>query len=254
MQQQLKGSFIVGAALFLAAAAEAETQPFRVSLVGDAFDGKAWRTGVLIELDPGWKTYWRMPGESGLAPEFTWTASVPAEVEVAFPTPARHADASGETIGYDGQVLLPVTVTAGAASGLDLKLDLFFGVCKDICIPARASAAVQLGPLSRDPLGSARAEAARQALPVPGSAVRSASIVMEEGKPVLKLQLSQPLDDIFIETVGPAYFHAPRFSADGRTASLPVSNLADAAKLQNAELRITYVADGKGYEQTVRIG
>lgn len=232
----------------------AEKQPFRVALVGDDFDGKAWHAGVLIELDPGWKTYWRMPGEAGLAPEFTWTASVPADVTVQFPAPARHADASGETIGYDRQVLLPVTVSAGTATELDLKLDLFFGVCKDICIPARASASLRLGPMARDPLGTARVTAARQALPAPGAAVTAASLVVEDGKPALKLALAAPLDDIFVEAKGSAYFHAPRFSADGHTAWLPVSNLADPATLAGAELRLTYVAGGKGYEQTVRIG
>jgi DsbC/DsbD-like thiol-disulfide interchange protein len=225
-----------------------------VSLVGGDFNGKDWHAGVLIELEPGWKTYWRMPGESGLAPEFTWSPSVPAQVEVMFPTPARHADASGETIGYDRQVLLPVTVSGAAQSGLDLTLDLFFGVCKDICIPARASTSIQLGPMARDPLGSARVDAARQALPAPGTAVSSASIIIENGKPVLKLSLARRLDDIFVETTGPAYFHAPRFSSDGRTAWLAVSNLSDPVKLAGAILRLTYVAAGKGYEQTVRIG
>ncbi len=251
----IRRAFITCGVLLLAAsAAAAETQPFRVSLVGDDFDGKAWHVGVLIELDPGWKTYWRMPGESGLAPEFTWTASVPADVAVQFPAPARHADASGETIGYDRQVLLPVTVSAGTATELDLKLDLFFGVCKDICVPARASASVRLGPMARDPLGTARVAAARQALPVPGGAISAAGIVMENGKPVRRLELSERIDDIFVETAGPAYFHAPRFSGDGRTAWLPVSNVADPAKLAGTELRLTYVAGGKGYEQTVRIG
>ncbi len=78
--------------------------------------------------------------------------------------------------------------------------------------------------------------------------------MIENGKPVLKLGLARRLDDIFVETTGPAYFHAPRFSSDGRTAWLAVSNLSDPAKLAGAGLRLTYVADGKGYEQTVRIG
>ena len=96
--------------LTLALPAAAEDKPYRVSLVGDGFDGTSWHTGVLIELDPGWKTYWRMPGDSGIPPEFTWTPSQPATVEVAFPTPSRHVDKSGEAVGYETQVLFPVTV------------------------------------------------------------------------------------------------------------------------------------------------
>ena len=50
-----------------------------------AYDGTAWHTGILIELDDGWKTYWRMPGEAGIPPDFTWKTSVPADIAVLFP-------------------------------------------------------------------------------------------------------------------------------------------------------------------------
>ena len=118
--------------LALALPAVAEEKPYRVSLIGDGFDGTSWQTGVLIELAPGWKTYWRMPGDSGVPPEFTWSTSLPAKVEVQYPTPSRHVDKSGEAVGYDSEVLFPVTVTPEQAQGLELKLELFFGVCKDI--------------------------------------------------------------------------------------------------------------------------
>ena len=97
--------------LALALPAVAEEKPYRVSLIGDGFDGTSWQTGVLIELAPGWKTYWRMPGDSGVPPEFTWSTSLPAKVEVQYPTPSRHVDKSGEAVGYDSEVLFPVTVT-----------------------------------------------------------------------------------------------------------------------------------------------
>ena len=93
-------------------------KPYRVSLIGDSFDGRSWQTGVLIELEPGWKTYWRMPGEAGIPPEFTWTTSAPAEVRVSFPRPARYADQSGETVGYEGAALFPVAVTPETATEL----------------------------------------------------------------------------------------------------------------------------------------
>ncbi|MCB1435055.1 MAG: hypothetical protein KDK75_21725, partial [Alphaproteobacteria bacterium] len=57
-------------------AALASEKPFRVNLRGDAFADGVWTTGVQIELDDGWKTYWRMPGDAGIPPQFTWTASV----------------------------------------------------------------------------------------------------------------------------------------------------------------------------------
>ena len=247
-------SIIAGVACsLLATVALAEEKPYRVSLIGDAFDGRSWRTGVLIELAPGWKTYWRMPGEAGIPPEFTWTTSAPAGVRVAFPVPARHADQSGETVGYETEALFPVSVTPDAGTALDVSLDLFFAVCKDICIPASAQAAIALGPVMRDPLGSQRVEQASSAVPTQGTAVAAASVVLEAGRPVLRLELRERPEDIFVETSGAAYFRAPVFSAGGREARLAIDNLKDPAKLAGSTLLLTYRLNGAGLEQAVTL-
>lgn len=230
-----------------------EEKPYRVSLIGDGFDGTSWHTGLLVELAPGWKTYWRMPGSSGVPPEFTWWTSTPARVEVQFPVPSRHADPSGEAIGYDREVIFPVTVTPEKPEGLELKLDLFFGVCKDICIPARAEAAIALGTEARDPLGSLRVEMARGQVPAAGDAVTGAEIVSEAGKPVLRLALKERPEDIFVETTSSAYFRAPVLSEDGREARLAIDGLGDAGKLRGQPLTITYLTGGKGHEQTLTL-
>ena len=247
-------SIIAGiAGSLLAGSAMAAEKPYRVSLIGDGFDGRSWHTGVLIELEPGWKTYWRMPGEAGIPPEFTWTTSAPADIEVSFPAPARYADQSGETVGYEASALFPVAVTPGQATELDLGLEIFFAVCKDICIPANASARIALGPMMRDPSGSARVEQARGAVPGQGSAIAAARLMMEGGKPVLQLELREKPEDIFVETPGSTYFRAPEFSADGRTARLAVDNLKDPASLSGTSLRLTYRLNGVGQEQTVTL-
>lgn len=248
-------SILAGLACSLAIQhAVAEEKPWRVSLVGDRFDGSAWHTGVLIALDPGWKTYWRMPGEAGVPPEFTWKTSLPARVEAQFPTPRRYADASGETVGYEGEALFPVTVTPeGPADDLRLDLALFFAVCKDICIPARAEASIELGPQARDPQGSARVEGAEQALPARGDAIAAAALGEHDGKPVLLLTLKDRPEDIFVETTTSAYFRKPVFSADGREARLAIDNLADPAALAGSTLTLTYRLNGRGLEQAVTL-
>lgn len=237
--------------LALAAPARAETKPYRVSLLGDRFDGTSWHSGIRVELDPGWKTYWRMPGDSGIPPEFTWRSSSPAKVEVAFPTPARHVDKSGETVGYEGEVIFPVTITPESLQPLELDLDMFFAVCKDVCVPAKAQAAIALGTEERDPLGSARVEAARAGVPAAGDAVTAAEIVLEDGKPVLKLAFKERAGDIFVEAPGSAYFHAPLFSGDGRQARLAVDGIEDPGKLQGKAVTLTYTLAGKGHQQTI---
>jgi DsbC/DsbD-like thiol-disulfide interchange protein len=249
----LRSLLAVLAGLACAGPAQADDHPYRVSLVGDAYDGRLWHTGVRIALDDGWKTYWRMPGESGVPPDFTWTASRPADIEVQYPVPSRYSDASGETVGYEHEVIFPVTVAAGDATEVELKLDLFFAVCKDVCIPARAEASKDLGPAVRDPLGAARVEEAQKRLPRPGAIVRAADVVTEGGGPALRLALDARVDDVFVEGTGAAYFRRPHFSPDGRTAVLVIDNLDGASALKGARLTITAVGNGAGLEQTITL-
>ena len=237
----------------LASAAWADEKPYRVSLVGDGFDGTAWHTGVLVELAPGWKTYWRMPGEAGIPPEFTWSPSLPAKVELSFPTPSRHVDKGGEAIGYEKQVIFPVTVTPEKPGALDLKLDLFFAVCKDVCVPAQAQASIALGTDEQDPLGSVRVETARATVPTPGDAISGATLASDGGKPALVLALNQKPEDIFVESATSAYFRAPAISADGHEAKLVIDSLSDPGKLKGQPITITYVIGGQGHEQTLTL-
>ena len=236
-----------------AASAQAMERPYRVSLIGDGFDGTQWHTGVLIELDDGWKTYWRMPGEAGIPPDFTWKTSEPADVSVLFPVPARYHDASGETVGYQHEVVFPVQVNAGQATEVKLDLSLFFAVCKDVCIPAKATASVALGTAVRDPRGTVLVEQALASVPKAGNLITSARIVVEDNAPVLLLSLAARPDDIFVETTTSAYFRAPQFSADGREARLVIDNVKDAAKLRGTTLKLTLRQYDRGLEQSVTL-
>jgi hypothetical protein len=103
--------------------------------------------GIQIELRPGWKTYWRHPGDAGgVPPNFDWSKSTNvAEARVVFPAPKRLTDETGDTIGYKENVVLPVVITpSDAARPIDLKLDFTFGVCREICIPAEARLALDV--------------------------------------------------------------------------------------------------------------
>jgi DsbC/DsbD-like thiol-disulfide interchange protein len=90
-----------------------------------------------LQLDPGWKTYWRSPGDSGVPPAATWEKSQNlARASFYFPAPQRLADQGGESIGYKDRVVLPLRVqrTNNNAS-VTLATSLSFGVCKNICVP-----------------------------------------------------------------------------------------------------------------------
>ena len=106
----------------------------------------------------------------------------------------------------------------------------------------------------RDPSGQrARRRGSWQQLPASGSAVAGASVIMEGGKPVLKLELTERPEDIFVETQTTAYFRAPVFSADGREARLAIDNLKRSRQACGHALTLTYRLGGRGLEQTVTL-
>ena len=93
--------------------------------------------GVHLRLDPGWKTYWRNPGDSGVPPTFDWSGSKNVKsVEVLYPMPHRFADANGTAIGYDDEVVFPVKITLERpGEPVALSLTFEYGLCMDLCIP-----------------------------------------------------------------------------------------------------------------------
>lgn len=84
-----------------------------------------------IRLQPGWKTYWRTPGEGGVAPEIRWQMP-DVNAQWHWPTPARF-DVSGLTTqGYKGDITLPIEVSH--VPGEKLAGTLTLSTCSDVCI------------------------------------------------------------------------------------------------------------------------
>jgi DsbC/DsbD-like thiol-disulfide interchange protein len=105
------------------------------------------RAGLELKLDPGWRTYWRYPGDSGVPPTFDFSGSDNVKsVTVEWPAPQRFPDgAGGNSIGYVGHIILPLRVfqnDAGRPTSLHLKLG--YDVCGNLCVPADASLALAL--------------------------------------------------------------------------------------------------------------
>ncbi len=104
--------------------------------------------GVQIRLDPGWHTYWRSPGDSGVPPQFDWSGSKNLkQAQVLYPAPHRFADANGSAIGYEDEVVFPVKITPERPDEpVELKLNVAYGLCKTLCIPNEASLSLDLPP------------------------------------------------------------------------------------------------------------
>ena len=101
--------------------------------------------GVEILLDPGWKTYWRSPGD-GIPPQFDWRGSGNvAATQVLWPVPEHFRDAAGAYNGYRDRVVFPVIVAPRSPDEpVSLELRLAYAVCKDVCIPVSKRLSVEL--------------------------------------------------------------------------------------------------------------
>ncbi len=102
--------------------------------------------GLEIALEPGWKTYWRSPGEGGMPPRFDWQGSVNlAELSVAWPAPQRFEIGGMESVGYSDRVILPLDAKlARPGAPLAVKLALRYAVCREICMLVEANLALDM--------------------------------------------------------------------------------------------------------------
>ena len=117
-------------------------------LVGERREDGSRNAGLELRVEPGWKTYWRAPGEAGIPPSFDWSRSQNLKsVEVGWPAPQVFESFGLMTVGYDGTVVLPLTLRPKDASRpIEAALDLALGVCRDICVLEEAKLEASIAP------------------------------------------------------------------------------------------------------------
>ncbi|MDE5442035.1 cytochrome C biogenesis protein [Bradyrhizobium sp. CSA207] len=114
-----------------------------VRLLAGSRSGAVLLGGIAFQLQQGWKTYWRTPGDSGVPPRFDFSKSDNVEaVTVMWPAPLKFDDgAGGHSIGYHNQIVLPLRIVAKAADKpVTLRAEINYAVCEKLCIPVEASA------------------------------------------------------------------------------------------------------------------
>lgn len=133
-------------------------QVLEVPVRGEILSGWQQADGTRIAalrltLAPGWKTYWRAPGDSGIPPQFDWRQSSNlGGITPLWPAPQVFREGGVLTIGYKEELVLPLAIAprqAGRPVRLSVTLDI--GVCSDICIPHRMKIEGLLEDTSRSP-------------------------------------------------------------------------------------------------------
>ncbi len=114
-----------------------------VRLLAGSRSGAVLLGGIAFQLQPGWKTYWRTPGDSGVPPRFDFSKSENIEaVTVMWPAPLKFDDgAGGVSLGYHDQTVLPLRIVPKSADRpVTLRAAISYAVCEKICIPVEANA------------------------------------------------------------------------------------------------------------------
>lgn len=141
------------------------------------------RGALSIDLKDGWKTYWKDPGDAGIPPQIDTAPSTNiTSATIGFPAPLRFETGDVHWAGYKGPVDLPVTFKVGdPALYAAIDVDVFLGVCEDICIPVQARLSVTPDPQASSPVDMARVEAAFSRLP--GAATQDFAITNVRATP-----------------------------------------------------------------------
>ncbi|MFN3657547.1 MAG: protein-disulfide reductase DsbD domain-containing protein [Pseudolabrys sp.] len=167
--------------------------------------GQVLRAGLEIKLTPGWKTYWRYPGDSGVPPKFDFAGSENvATARVFYPAPALHSDDTGQTLVYEKGVVFPLRVVPkepGKPVRLRVKID--YAVCEKLCVPAEGRADLPLGPGASGE--DAKLKAAEARVPSPATAAEAGLVLRRIAggtKPQVTVDVAAPGDapvQVFVE-------------------------------------------------------
>ncbi|WP_239996521.1 protein-disulfide reductase DsbD family protein [Photobacterium phosphoreum] len=109
----------------------------RLMLTGQKNLAKHTVQGLLeVKLDKNWKTYWRSPGEGGVAPSINWDMSSNiTKVDWQWPLPKRHDFLGVETLGYKHDVIFPLSIhIKDMNKPVFLSGKLTMSSCTSICV------------------------------------------------------------------------------------------------------------------------
>jgi suppressor for copper-sensitivity B len=216
-----------------------ETDQGRVRLVA----ASASELGLEFDMAPGWKIYWRSPGDAGYPPAIDWRGSQNlAGAEILWPAPQRFSIFGIDTVGYEGKVVLPIAAkVSDPGAPLHIRAAVDYLTCREICIPYQTELALDdAAPVWAALLGEWRAR-------VPGNEgpLRIEAARVRSGNPaVLELKVAGRLaaPDAFVE--GPEGFLFGKPKLEDGALRLPIDASAP-ERLVGQPVTVTLV-DGGG--------
>lgn len=235
-----------------------ENESGRLRIVAAPADAEGIVRGFVdIELKPGWKTYWRDPGESGIPPRIETESG---EARLYFPPPVRVEHDYASFVGYKRSVRLPLTVRGAAEA---LTASIFVGVCEKICVPVRETVTLALDK-ALPPLQAAMIDAAFDELPdAPAPDFHIADVALSGDGSQITVTALLPTEaaaessaELFATVPEGFSLAAPvKTGHDGRKArfEVAVERRPEGAELAGEELKLLVKTLSKSMEETVTL-
>jgi DsbC/DsbD-like thiol-disulfide interchange protein len=237
-----------------------------VRLLAGSRSGAVLLGGVAIQLQPGWHTYWRTPGDSGVPPRFDFSKSDNVEaVTVLWPAPRKFDDGAGGTsLGYTQQLVLPLRIVArNADRPVTLRATINYAVCEKICIPVDAK--VELGFASVASTEDSTLSEALNAVPKPANVGDPNPLtildVKRDGKTNVMVDVTAPEGkevSLFVEGPTPDWaLPVPNLTEHGPSGvkrfMFELDGLPPGASADGAALKLTLVSGDRAYEFNVNL-
>src|ERR1700688_416089 len=237
-----------------------------VRLLAGSRSGSVLLGGIAMQLEPGWKSYWRSPGDSGVPPRFDFSKSKNIEaVTVLWPAPTKFDDgAGGHSLGYHNQIVLPLRIVAkNADKPVTLRADINYAVCEKLCIPVEANA--ELAFTSVASTEDSALFAALDTVPKPASVGDPNPLtirdVKREGKSTVVVDVVTPdARDVSLFVEGPTPDWAlpvPKLIEGGppgvKRFAFELDGLPPGTDPEGAALKLTLVGGDRSYEFNINL-
>ena len=237
-----------------------------VRLLAGSRSGAVLLGGIAFQLQPGWKTYWRTPGVSGVPPRFDFSKSDNVEaVTVLWPAPQKFDDgAGGVSLGYHDQIVLPLRIVAkNVDKPVTLRASINYAVCEKLCIPVEANAELSFSSVASTE--DSALFAALDTVPKPANVGDPNPLtirdVKREGKSEVLVDVVSPDDralNLFVEGPTPDWgLPVPRLVEHGppgvKRFSFQLDGVPPGANPDGAALKLTLVGADRSYEFNINL-
>ncbi|WP_052726205.1 protein-disulfide reductase DsbD domain-containing protein [Devosia epidermidihirudinis] len=210
--------------------------------------------GLELDMPENTKTYWRVPGDTGLPTELDFAGSTGVlDHEILWPYPTRYEADGYLDYVYLGPTMLPIELKLAAGAN-NIEVSAVLGVCSDICVPAQAHFSLPVDGDEADMPNGLRIKQAAAEVPIEwdGKSQPFDTIEYRADDDMLAVHIADPDVDpaslIAATDTGEPLFGAPQKSPEPNLVLIPILGKSRDHGLETRSVQITFMTSMGPYE------